>query len=75
MIPYDIDQHNKEVQEQGRIELEIEGFTDGSYGDPLQIKYRHDLTYIAAYAAGISNWKDELERWKPQNDEDSEIEF
>ncbi|NEP00865.1 MAG: hypothetical protein F6K58_19810 [Symploca sp. SIO2E9] len=75
MIPYDIDQHNKEVQEQGRIDLEVEGLTDGSHGYPLTIKYMHDLTYISAYVIGITRWKDELERRERENYEASLLEF
>ena len=75
MIPDDIDQQQKAQQLEGAENRRIEGFTDGSYGYPLQIKYMHNLTYIEGYAIGICQWKDELERRERENFEQAGMEF
>ena len=56
-------------------QLWLEGFTDGSWGLPLNPKYTNNLTYINAYAEGIQKWAAELERREQEKYELATLEF
>jgi len=45
----------------------LAGFTDGSQGYPLRLKFIHNTAYIKGYCKGIAGWATELERREQEN--------
>lgn len=45
----------------------LAGFSDGSHGYPLRLKFIHNTAYIKGYCKGIAEWAAELERREQEN--------